>query len=88
MRKIAAMVLLIAACAAPSVVNADGMAVRHRAHAHFARGCGFGGRIYHDGQFCTLECRFASCITQTCHHGRWVIPPATCPAGFGCSQFC
>ncbi len=86
MRKIAAIVLLIAACSAPNVVNADGMEVRHR--AHYGHGCGFGGRFYRDGEFCTLECRFASCITQTCHRGRWVIPPATCPAGWGCSQFC
>jgi hypothetical protein len=42
---------------------------------------------YHDGQFCALACRFASCMTQTCHHGRWIIPPATCPAGYGCPQF-
>jgi hypothetical protein len=86
MRKIAAIVLLIAACSAPNVVNADGMEVRHR--AHYGHGCGFGGRFYRDGEFCTLECRFASCITQTCHRGRWVIPPATCPAGWGCSQSC
>ena len=89
MRKIAAVVLLIAAtaAAAPSAVNADGMEIRHR-HHHFGRGCGFGGRLYGDGQFCTLACRFASCITQTCHHGHWVIPPATCARGYGCSQFC
>jgi hypothetical protein len=86
MRKIAAIALLIAAWAAPSVVNADGMEVKH--WRHIGRGCGFDGRIYHEGQFCTLACRFASCITQTCHHGHWVIPPATCPAGFGCSEFC
>jgi hypothetical protein len=86
MRKIAAVVLLIAACAAPSVVNADGMEARHR--AHYGHGCGFGGHFYRNGEFCTLECRFASCLTQTCHHGRWVIPPATCPRGWGCSRFC
>jgi hypothetical protein len=86
MRKIAATALLIAACAAPTVVSADGMAVKH--WRHVGRGCGFSGRFYGDGQFCMLACRFASCITQTCHHGRWVIPPATCPAGFGCPQFC
>jgi len=85
MRKVAAIVLLIAACS-PNVVNADGMEAKHR--VHIARGCGFGGRIYADGEFCALQCRFASCTTQTCHHGRWVIPPATCPAGFGCPQFC
>ena len=86
MRRIAAVVLLIAAWTVPHAVKADGMEVKHR--AHFARGCAFGGRAYGEGQFCTLACRFASCITQTCHHGRWVIPPATCPRGFGCSQFC
>jgi len=86
MRKVAAIVLLIAACSAPTIVNADGMDVKHR--AHFARGCAFAGRIYGDGEFCALECHFASCVTQTCHRGRWVIPPATCPAGFGCPQFC
>ena len=47
----AAIVLLIAACSAPNVVNADGMEVRHR--AHYGHGCGFrrtllqGWRILH-----------------------------------------
>jgi hypothetical protein len=86
MRKVAAIVLLLAACCAPHVVNADGMDVRHRAHV--GRGCAFAGRLYSEGQFCALACHFASCMTQTCHHGHWVIPPATCPAGFGCPQFC
>jgi hypothetical protein len=87
MRKIAAVALLIAATVVPTVVNADGMEVRHHRY-HFGRGCSFAGRVYADGEFCALECHFASCITQTCHRGRWVIPPATCPAGFGCPQFC
>jgi hypothetical protein len=86
MRKVAAIVLLLAACSAPTIVNADGMDARHR--AHFGRGCAFAGRIYREGEFCALQCHFTSCITQTCHRGRWVIPPATCPAGFGCPQFC
>jgi hypothetical protein len=86
MRKVAAIVLLFAACSAPTIVNADGMDVKHR--THFARGCAFAGRIFSEGEFCALECHFTSCITQTCHRGRWVIPPATCPAGFGCPQFC
>lgn len=86
MRKVAAIVLLIAACSTPYAVNAADLVVKHR--AYFARGCAFAGRIYGEGEFCALECHFASCITQTCHHGRWVIPPATCPAGFGCPQFC
>ena len=85
MRKIAAIVLLIAAYRTECGQRRRN-GIRHR--AHYGHGCGFGGRFYRDGEFCTLECRFASCISQTCHRGRWVIPPATCPAGWGCSQFC
>ena len=54
MRKIAAIVLLLAACVAPNLVNADGMEVRH--WRHIGRGCGFAGRFYRDGEFCTLDC--------------------------------
>ena len=86
MGRIAVIALLIAVCFGPSVVNADGIRAKHRGHS--ARGCVSSGRIYGEGEFCTLACRFASCITQTCHRGRWVIPPATCSADFGCSQSC
>ena len=86
MRKVAAIVLLLAACSAPNVVNADGVEGRHRSHV--ARGCEFAGRTYHEGEFCALPCTDFWCATQTCHHGRWVIPPASCRAGFGCPQFC
>jgi hypothetical protein len=85
MRKTVATLLLIAACLGPSVVHADGMASKHW---RVARGCGFEGRPYRDGEYCSLECALGSCTTQTCHHGRWVIPPATCPRAFGCPPYC
>ncbi len=85
MRKIAATLLLIAVCFGPSAASAGAMSK----HKHFfARGCAFEGRAYGDGEFCSLACKGATCITQTCHDGRWVIPPATCTPGFGCPRFC
>jgi len=92
MRKTAAVLVLIAAGIAagfaPGLARADDMAAGYKHRHAFARGCGFEGRRYGDGQFCTLTCRGGACATQTCRNGRWVIPPATCPRGFGCPAFC
>jgi hypothetical protein len=86
MRKTAGTLLLIAACFGPGAADADGVVSEHR-HVG-AGGCAFQGRPYGDGQFCSLTCSRGACATQTCHHGRWVSPPATCPQGFGCPAFC
>lgn len=83
MRKTAATLLLIAACFGPSMV-AEAAPGKHGP----ARGCVFQGRPYGSGEFCSLACAGGVCTTQTCHNGRWVIPPATCPRAFGCPSFC
>ena len=86
MRKIAATLVLIAVCFGPNMVYADAAITKHK---HFvARACEFQGRLYGDGDFCSLACRGGTCTTQTCHDGDWVIPPAKCAAGFGCPRFC
>jgi hypothetical protein len=84
MRQSFAALLLIAACFEPTV--ADAAPGKHR-HV-IARGCAFEGRPYADGQFCSIACSGGVCATQTCHRGRWVIPTATCPRGFGCPAAC
>jgi len=86
MRKIAATLLLITVCFGPNMVYADAATSKHK---HFvARACEFQGRLYGEGDFCSLACRGGFCMTQTCHNGDWVIPPARCAAGFGCPRFC
>ena len=84
MRKAVAALLLIAACLGPSMAEAAKYKHRHAV----ARVCSVEDRIYGEGDFCSLACKGGTCITQTCHDGRWVIPPATCAAGFGCPRFC
>lgn len=86
MRIARAMVLLLGVCCGVSSANADGMAART---SHWVgRGCGFQGRLYSEGQFCSLTCQFGVCTMQVCHGGRWVIEPAACRAAFGCPQSC
>jgi len=88
MRKAVAVLLLLAAGLAPGMVTADAEAAHHR-HRHVAaRVCSFEDRVYGEGQFCTIGCIGGICGTQTCHHGRWVIPPAGCPRFFGCPRSC
>lgn len=86
MRKIAATLLLLAVCFGPNAAGAGGAISKHK--HFFTRGCAFEGRAYGEGDFCSLACKGGTCVTQTCHHGRWVIPPAACAAGFGCPRFC
>ncbi len=55
MRKIAATLLLITVCFGPNMVYADAATSKHK---HFvARACEFQGRLYGEGDFCSLACR-------------------------------
>ncbi len=86
MRKIAATLLLIAICFGPNMVYADAAISKHK---HFvALAYEFQDRLYGEGDFSSLECRGGYCTTQTCHNGRWVVPPLRCAAGFGCPRYC
>lgn len=83
MRKAVAALLLIGACCGPTIANGDGaMPIRHE------RGCGFEGRWYAEGQFCSLECRGFRCDMQVCHGGHWVLERAACRRGFWCPHYC
>jgi len=82
MRNAIAMVLLIGACFVPASAD-DGMVRTGRVY-----GCNYEGRLYTDGQFCSLPCRTSNCDMQVCHGGHWVIERAACLAGFGCSHYC
>lgn len=83
MFKVVATLLLISASFGSTVAAADGMPkISH------LRGCGFQGRFYTEGQFCSLGCRGNSCDMQVCHNGRWEVERAACQAAFGCAHYC
>jgi hypothetical protein len=83
MRKAVAALFVVAACCGPTIANADGVTtIRHE------RGCGFQGRWYGEGQFCSLGCRGFKCDMQVCHGGHWVVEHAACLRGFWCPHYC
>jgi hypothetical protein len=73
---------------APGMAQADDAAAQHKHKHAVARACSFAHCVYREGEFCSLACSGGACTTQTCHNGRWVIPPATCVPGFGCPRSC
>ena len=83
MRNVVVTLLTLGAYCLPMTAHAD-----RAAKSIHGYGCSFEGRLYDEGQFCSLTCRGFHCDMQVCHGGHWVLERAACRRGFECPHYC